>query len=150
MDYWGLKSYENDAAGDALDAGFDHVHGELYEELMDDRNPLTFEQVQKRLANPRTLDASIGALQKELALARSPEDWDETARLALAGIIVRHAELNVPIPPAWLKCAIDWLENEQLDWEEATARGLRRHKEVSLLKGLSVKTAAKNTSSDES
>ena len=100
MDYWGLKSYENDAAGDALDAGFDHVHGELYEELMDDRNPLSFEQVQKRLANPQTLDASIAALQKDLALESSPEEWDETARLALAGIIVRHAELSVPIPPA--------------------------------------------------
>ena len=46
MDYWGVKSYENDDAGDALDAGFAQVHGELYEELMDDRNALSFEQVQ--------------------------------------------------------------------------------------------------------
>ena len=53
MDYWGVKSYENDDTGDALDAGFDRVHGELYEKLMDDRNPLSFEQVQERLANPR-------------------------------------------------------------------------------------------------
>ena len=52
MDYWGIKSYENDDAGDALDAGFDRVHGKLYEELMDDRNPLPFEQVQARLAEP--------------------------------------------------------------------------------------------------
>jgi len=150
MDYWGLKSYENDDAGDALDAGFDRVHGELYEELMDDRNPLSFEQVQKRLANPQTLDASIAALQEALALESSPEEWDDMARLALAGIIVRHAELSVPIPAAWLKRAVDWLENEKLDWEEATARGLRRQKEVILLKGLSAKTSAKTTSPGES
>jgi len=46
MGYWGVKSYENDDADDALDAGFEEVHGGLYEELMDDRNPLSFEQVQ--------------------------------------------------------------------------------------------------------
>ena len=135
MDYWGVKSYENDHAGDALDAGFDQVHGELYEELMDDRNPLSFEQVQKRLACPRTLEASIAALQEMLALTSPPEDWDEVARLALSGIIVRHAELNVPIPEPWLDRALDWLENEELDWEEATARRFRRHKEISLLRG---------------
>ena len=107
MDYWGIKSYENDDAGDALDAGFDRVHGELYEELMDDRNPLSFEQVQKRLADPRTLDASIAALKESLLLTSPPEEWDESARLAFAGIIVRHVELNVPIPEVWLKQAID-------------------------------------------
>ena len=48
MGHWGVKSYENDEAGDALDAGFDRVHGKQYEELMDDRNPLSFEQVQMR------------------------------------------------------------------------------------------------------
>ena len=62
MDYWGVKSYENDDSGDALDAGFDRAHGELYEELMDDRNPLSFEQVQAQLASPETLRASIAAL----------------------------------------------------------------------------------------
>ncbi len=62
MDYWGVKSYENDGAADALDAGFDRAHGSRYEELMDDRNPLTFEQVQQRLADLRTLEASIEAL----------------------------------------------------------------------------------------
>jgi hypothetical protein len=132
--YWGVKSYENDDAGDALDAGFDRVHGELYEELMDDRNPLSFEQVQKRLADPRTLDASIAALKESLALASVPEEWDEEARLGLVGIIVRHAELNVPIPADWLTLAIDWLEKEDLDWEEATARQFRRQKEISLLR----------------
>ena len=30
-----------------------------------------------------------------------PETWDELARLALAGIVVRHAELGVPIPEPW-------------------------------------------------
>jgi hypothetical protein len=135
MDYWGVKSYENDHAGDALDAGFDDVHGELYEELMDDRNPLSFEQVQKRLAGPRTLEASIEALQEALALTGPPQEWDEVARLAFSGIIVRHAELNVPIPDAWLNRALDWLENEELDWEEATARQFRRQKEINLLRG---------------
>ena len=72
MEYWGVKSYENDDAGDALDAGFDRVHGELYEELMDDRNPLSFEQVQKRLASSQTLDASIAALRHALALGMRP------------------------------------------------------------------------------
>jgi hypothetical protein len=132
MDYWGVKSYENDGAGDALDAGFDRAHGELYEKLMDDRNPLSFEQVQERLADARTLEASIAALQESLAPSQ-PEEWDEMARLALAGIVVLHAELRVPIPDAWLKRAIDWLENEDIEWEEATVRRLRRQKEINLL-----------------
>ena len=133
MDYWGVKSYENDDAGDALDAGFDRVHGALYEELMDDRNPLSFEQVQARLASTRTLEAAIAALRESLALEDPPEEWDETARLALAGVVVRHAELGVPIPRVWLDRAIDWLENEDIEWEEATARQLRRQKEIKLL-----------------
>ena len=62
--HWGVKSYENDDADDALDAGFDRVHGELYDELMDDRNPLTYEQVQQKLADARTLEASIEALRE--------------------------------------------------------------------------------------
>jgi len=132
MDYWGVKSYENDGAGDAVDAGFDRAHGELYEELMDDRNPLSFERVQQRLADTRTLEASIAALQESLAPS-PPEEWDEMARLALAGIVVLHAELRVPIPDAWLKRAIDWLENEDIEWEDATVRRLRRQKEINLL-----------------
>ena len=134
MDYWGVKSYENDDAGDALDAGFDQVHGALYEELMDDRNPLSFEQVQARLASTQTLEASIAALRKSLALRDPPEEWDETGRLASSGIVVRHAELGVSIPPGWLNRAIDWLENEEFDWEEVTARRLRRQKEIDLLR----------------
>jgi hypothetical protein len=133
MGHWGVKSYEHDDAADALDAGFDQVHGAIYEELMDDRNPLTFEQVQQKLADARTLDASIDALPAMMNLEGPPETWDELARLALVGIIVRHAELKVPIPEAWRLQAIDWLEKEAIDWEEATARQLRRRKEIELL-----------------
>jgi hypothetical protein len=134
MDYWGIKSYENDDAGDALDAGFDRVHGALYEQLMDDRNPLPFEQVQARLASTHTLDAAIATLRESLALEDPPEEWDQTARLALAGVVVRHAELGVEIPPVWLNHAIDWLENETIEWEDATARQLRRQKELKMLR----------------
>ena len=133
MGHWGVKSYEHDDAADALDAGFDQVHGARYEELMDDGNPLTFEQVQQKLADARTLDASIDALPAMMNLEGPPETWDELARLALVGIIVRHAELRVPIPEAWRLQAIEWLENETIDWEEATARQLRRRKEIELL-----------------
>ena len=59
--------------------------------------------------------------------------WDELARLALVGVVVRHAELGVPIPETWCSQAIDWLKNEQIDWEEETLRRLRRHKEIDLL-----------------
>jgi hypothetical protein len=134
MDYWGVKSYENDDAGDALDAGFDRAHGALYEQLMDDRNPLPFEQVQARLASTQTLEAAITALRESLALNDPPEEWDESARLALAGVVVRHAELGVAIPPVWLTRAINWLENENIEWEEATARQLRRQKEIKMLR----------------
>jgi len=134
MGHWGVKSYENDEAGDALDAGFDRVHGKHYEELMDDRNPLTFEQVQEQLADSRTLDASIAALANSLAQAGPPESWDELARLALVGIVVRHAELGVPIPAQWLQRAVDWLEHEEIEWEAATVRSLRRQKEIATLR----------------
>jgi hypothetical protein len=134
MGHWGVKSYENDDAADALDAGFDRVHGGHYEELMDDRNPLSFEQVQQNLADPRTLAASIDALMETLDLSGSLESWDELARLAAVGIVVRHAELGVPIPPSWRDRAMDWLENEAIDWDEETLRRLRRRKEIDLLK----------------
>jgi hypothetical protein len=133
MGQWGVKSYENDTAADALDAGFAGVHRELYEEMMDDRNPLTFEQVQARLADPRTLDASIAALVDSLG-EQDLEAWDELGRLALVGIVVRHAELGVSIAGSWRRRALDWLEHEESDWEEATARRLRREKEMALLR----------------
>jgi hypothetical protein len=134
MGHWGVKSYENDDASDALDAGFDHVHGERYDELMDDRNPLTYEQVQQRLADARTLEAAIEALWDAVGRDRAPDDWDDEARLALAGVVVRHAELKVPIPEEWRRRAIDWLEREEIEWEEATKRRLRRQKEIDLLR----------------
>jgi hypothetical protein len=137
MGQWGVKSYENDDAADALDAGFDRVHGARYDELMDDRNPLTYEQVQQRLADPQTLAASIGALREAVGPENAPETWEDEARLALAGIVVRHAELKVPIPEEWRQRAIDWLEHEAIDWHEATARTLRRRKEIDLLRCLS-------------
>jgi hypothetical protein len=134
MGHWGVKSYENDEANDALDAGFNRVHGERYDELMDDRNPLTYEQVQQRLADARTLDASIAVLWDAIGREVVPDDWDEEARLALAGVAVRYAELKVPIPDEWRRRAIDWLEHEEIEWHEATARRLRRQKEIELLR----------------
>ena len=134
MGHWGVKSYEHDEANDALDAGFDWVHGARYEELMDDSNPLTFDQVQATLADSRTLLASIDSLRESLALDVAPAKWDELARLALVGIVVRHAELGVAIPEPWAHYAIDWLEREEVEWEETTARRLRRGKEIAIVR----------------
>ncbi len=131
MGHWGVKSYENDDAADALDAGFDRVHGALFEELMADENPLTTDQVEARLANAETLDAALAALST--SVDRPFEEWDEVERLALAGVVVRHAELGVALPEEWRVRALDWLEHEEVEWEEATARRLRRQKEMALL-----------------
>src|SRR4051812_10910833 len=136
MGYWGIKSYENDDADDALDAGFEDVHGNHYEELMEDGNPLSVEQVQKRLADGRTLAAAVAALE-EMVGARvdgPAESWDEAARLGLAGVVVRHAELGVEIPEVLQALAIDWLEHEELEWDEETKRRLRLEKEIALLR----------------
>ena len=132
MGHWGVKSYENDDADFALDAGFDRVHGAAYEELMDDRSPLTLEQVQTKLASPETLAAAVAALREDIGAP--PEEWDEVERLAFAGVIVRHAELGVPVPDELRQQAVQWLETEDIDWDEATARKLRRQKEIGLLK----------------
>lgn len=132
MGHWGVKSYENDAAHDALDAGFERVHGSVYNDLMDDRNPLTVEQVQETLAGPETLAAAIEALRGEFG--EDPEAWDEVARLAYAGIVVRHAELKVPIPVEVRDQAVAWLDSEEIDWDEATKRQLRREREIALLR----------------
>ncbi|MGD0042414.1 MAG: hypothetical protein ABSE84_18745 [Isosphaeraceae bacterium] len=136
MGHWGVKSYENDDADDALDAGFEEVHGDLYKELMDDRNPLSFEQVQKRLADGWTLTAAVAVLEEMVGAALTSDStaWDEAARLALAGIVVRHAECGVPIPHDLLNLALEWLEHEEIDWDEETKRRLRREKEISLLR----------------
>jgi hypothetical protein len=131
MGHWGVKSYENDDAGDALDAGFARAHGSAYEELMDDANPLTVEQVQQKLASTESLSASIEALAEEVG---DPfEAWDEVQRLAFAGVVVRHAELGIPIPPEVRERAILWLREESIEWEETTARRLRRDREIRLL-----------------
>jgi hypothetical protein len=136
MGYWGVKSYENDDADDALDTGFEQVHGSVYEELMDDSNPLTFEQVQKRLADGKTLAAAASALEEVVgaSLDGDPECWDDAARVALAGVVVRHVELGVTIPENLRQWAIEWLEQEDIDWEDATKRRLRRQKEIDLLR----------------
>lgn len=131
MGGWGVKSYESDDAADALDAGFDRVHGALFEELMADENPLTTDQVEARLANAETLDAALAALST--SVDRPFEEWDEVERLALAGVVVRHAELGVAIPEEWRVRALDWLEHEEIEWEETTARRLWRQKEMALL-----------------
>jgi hypothetical protein len=136
MGHWGVKSYENDEANDALDAGFERVHQALYEELMDDHNSLSFEEVQQRLANPDTLDAAISALEGSVgaAITDDQDAWDDVARLGFVGIVIRHAELGVAISDDVRRRAISWLEQEAIDWEEATLRRLRRGKELSLLK----------------
>lgn len=132
MGHWGVKSFENDIAADALDAGMDRVHGSTYEDLMDDGNPLTVDQVQARLADPRTLVASLGALEAE----HGPDSdaWDDPARLAYAGVVVRHAELGVAVDPSIRARAANLLEAEAIDWDEATARKLRKQKEIALLR----------------
>jgi hypothetical protein len=132
MGHWGVKSFENDEAADALDAGFDRVHGEAYEALMDDRNPLSFDQIQSQLASPETLAAAIDALHASIG---EPFDaWSPTARLAFVGVVVRHAESGVPIPDDCRVRAIDWLVHEAIDWQEATLRRLRRDREILLLR----------------
>ncbi len=92
---------------------------------------LTPEQIQKMLADTRTLASSVEALRREID--RPWEEWDEVERLAFAGVVVRHAELGVPIPDEWRERAVAWLLEETIEWDEATARNLRRQKEINLL-----------------
>jgi hypothetical protein len=132
MGNWGVKSYENDDAADALDAAFDRVHGAAYEALMDDRNPLTFDQVQEQLASPETLAAALDALSEAVGVPF--EQWDEVVRLAFAGVVVRHAEFGVAVPADVRTRALDCLEHEEIDWQQATLRRLRRDKEIALLR----------------
>ncbi len=136
MGHWGVKSYENDLADEALDAGFDRVHGAVYEALMDDRNPISFEQVQQRLADARTLAAAAAKLEAEAGAdpLDEPGAWDAELKLALAGVIVRHVELGVAIPESLRDLVLGWLDNEEIDWEEETKRRLRREKEIALLR----------------
>lgn len=134
MGHWGVKSYENDDASDAIDAGLELVHQETYEALMDDRNPIGFDQAQKRLANRETLAASLDALHETLGSDIAPDDYDEYARLAYAGIVVRHAEFGVAIPSDVASRAVQFLEDEAIDWEDATMRNLRKQKEINVIR----------------
>jgi hypothetical protein len=134
MGHWGVKSYENDDAADALDAAFERVHGADYDRLMDDRNPMSFDQVQQTLANSETLAAAVDRLREMFGPERPLDDWDEFERLAFAGVVVRHAELGVSIPDELRTQAIEWLENEAIEWDEATVRKLRRLRELQILR----------------
>ena len=40
----------------------------------------------------------------------------------------------MPIPHDLLNLALEWLEHEEIDWDEETKRRLRREKEISLLR----------------
>ena len=131
MGSWGVRSYENDAADFAIDAGLEQVHGSTYEDLMEDDNPLTIDQIQQKLANSATLEAAITNLTSEVD--QPWDDWDDEERLGYAGIVVRHAELKVPIPTEWRDRAIAWLRSEEIEWDEATVRKLRREREIELL-----------------
>ena len=135
MGHWGVKSYENDDASDALDAGLEQVHGDAYEALMDDRNTMTFDEAQKALANLETLAASLKSLDE---MFDAPvEEWDDLEKLAFAGVVVRHAEFGVKVPETWLDKAIGLLESESMDWDsETTVRTMRRQHEIGLLKSL--------------
>jgi hypothetical protein len=133
MGCWGIKSYENDDAHEALDRGFERVHGEVYDDLMDDREPMSVEDVQKKLASAETLAASLDVFLDEAGSKR--ELWDELDRLGYAGIVVRHVELGVPAPAEMVAEAIAFLEGEELEWEgESTQRNLRREKEIATLR----------------
>jgi hypothetical protein len=131
MGHWGVKSYENDDANDALDAGFARAHADRYESLMDDGNPLSYEQVQEKLADLATLDAALGWLVEQFGDAL--EQWDEEACLAYAGVAVRLAECGLLLPDAVRRRALDWLRAEPIEWDEATKRRLRREQEIALL-----------------
>lgn len=139
MGCWGLKSYENDDAHDALDGAFERVHGELYDELTDDANPLSLDQVHQRLANPETLAAALDLFEYEAGSNRAL--WDELDHLGYAGIVVRHAELGVAIPDDVRAAAIGFLESEEIDWDEPDARRRLRDKEIALLKAAKAEPA---------
>ena len=131
MGSWGVRSYENDDADFAIDAAMERVHGETYEDLMEDDNPLTVDQIQRKLAGAATLEAAVAHSRGEVD--RPWDEWDDEQRLAFAGIVVRHAELGVPIPAEWGARAVAWLRDEAIEWDEVTARKLRREREIELL-----------------
>lgn len=132
LGHWGVKSYENDDAHDALDSAFERVHRQEFEELMDDRNPLTPEQIFRKLADSETLAAALEFLSE--TFGDDLDAWDEVERLAYVGVVVLHAEAGASIPSATRDRAIDWLEQEPIEWDEPTKRRLRRERELETLK----------------
>ena len=59
MGHWGVREpTRSTRRPTSLDAAFEQVHGDRYDQLMDDRNPLSVDQVHKTLANPATLAAA--------------------------------------------------------------------------------------------
>ena len=69
------------------------------------------------------------------------EAWDDAARLAFAGIVVRHAELGVLIPEELRLQAIQWLQTEDISWDDPTRRKARREKELAHLQRLGAQRA---------
>lgn len=132
MGHWGVRSYEVDEANDAIDAAMDRVHGEAYDDLMSDRNPMPVEQIHRQLANAETLAAAIAAVEDDFGPDRNA--WDEVARLAFCGVVVLHAELGVPVADELRTQAAAWLEAEELDWEPQPKRDARRRREIELLR----------------
>ena len=128
MGHWGVRSFEVDEAADALDAAFDRVHGDAYDDLMSDRNPTPVEEIHRRLADPRTLEAAVEALRDDHGDDLGA--WSQLARLAYCGVVVLHAEHGVPIPKGLRDRAISWLEAEDLDWDPQPRRDARRHREI--------------------
>ena len=112
MGYWGVKSYENDDAGDDASTpgssrftapGLRGADGR-----QQSASPWTGPEA---LADDQTLVGSVKALEEMVvATVDGSQAWDDKGRLALAGVVVRHAELGVAIPEALGLRAIDWLE----------------------------------------
>jgi len=135
--YWGVKSYEEDDADFALDAGFERVHGAVYLQLMDDRDPTPLEEVQRRLADRRTLAAALNALANEFQ-GRPLEEYDDDQRISYCGVVVRHVECGVVPPRAVRDRALRWLQEETVEWDDPAARRRRLAWEIELLRRTAV------------
>jgi hypothetical protein len=132
MGYWGVRSYDNDLANDALDGALETIHGEAYDALMDDRNPISYQEAQDKFLDAETLAEAVEILRDELG--EDMGTWDEEGRLALAGVVVRHAERQIPVPADLLALALTTLETEDLEWDDAKDREHRRRREIELLR----------------
>ena len=137
MGYWGVRSYEEDDADFALDAGFERVHGAAYLKLMDDRDPTPLEEVQRRLADERTLDAALKALADDFR-GRPLDEYDDDQRISYCGVVVRHVEFGVIPPRAIRDRALRWLEEETVEWDDPAARRRCLTREIGLLRETAV------------